>query len=94
MSIQGYPVIDAHAHIMPMRMIKPAPLAEWRRTYGAKTDEIRAILESPERVLAHLDQEGIDKVVCINYCSFPAFHSSTRQFYHSIAHMINTLRTG
>ena len=73
MSIQGYPVIDAHAHIMPMRMIKPAPLAEWRRTYGAKTDEIRAILESPERVLAHLDSEGVDKVVCINYIARELF---------------------
>ena len=27
MSINGYPIIDAHAHIMPVRMIKPAPLA-------------------------------------------------------------------
>ena len=34
MSINGYPVIDAHTHIMPMRMIKPAPLSEWRKTYG------------------------------------------------------------
>jgi predicted TIM-barrel fold metal-dependent hydrolase len=73
MSIQGYPVIDAHAHIMPMRMIKPAPLAEWHRTYGEKTDEIRAILESPERLLAHLDHEGINKVVCINYIARELF---------------------
>ncbi len=73
MSIQGYRVIDAHAHIMPMRMIKPTPLAEWRRTYGEKTDEIRATLESPERVLAHLDREGVDKVVCINYIARELF---------------------
>ena len=71
--IHGYPVIDAHAHIMPMRMIKPAPLAEWHRTYGEKTDEIRAILESPEKLLAHLDREGIDKVVCINYIARDLF---------------------
>jgi hypothetical protein len=30
--INGYRVIDAHAHIMPMRMIKPAPLAERHKT--------------------------------------------------------------
>jgi predicted TIM-barrel fold metal-dependent hydrolase len=73
MSIQGYPVIDAHAHIMPMGMIKPAPLAEWRKTYGDKTDEIRAILDSPQKLLAHLDREGIDKVVCINYIARELF---------------------
>src|SRR3990172_8393364 len=73
MSIHGYPVIDAHAHIMPMRLIKPGPFAEWRKTYGDKVGEIREILESPEKLLAHLDREGIDKVVCINYIARDIF---------------------
>ena len=49
MSINGYPIIDAHAHIMPVRMIKPAPLALWRETYKnmpfgrpASVDEVAA----------------------------------------------------
>ncbi|OFV96557.1 MAG: hypothetical protein A3H28_03140 [Acidobacteria bacterium RIFCSPLOWO2_02_FULL_61_28] len=73
MSIHGYPVIDAHAHIMPMRMIKPGPLAEWRKTYGDKVAEIQETLEDPQKLLAHLDREGIDKVVCINYIARDLF---------------------
>jgi len=73
MSINGYPVIDAHAHIMPMRLIKPGPFAEWRRTYGDKVDEIRETLEDPKKLLAHLDREGIEKVVCINYIARDIF---------------------
>jgi predicted TIM-barrel fold metal-dependent hydrolase len=73
MSINGYPVIDAHAHIMPMRLIKPGPFAEWRRTYGDKVNEIRETLEDPKKLLAHLDREGIEKVVCINYIARDIF---------------------
>ena len=73
MSINGYPVIDAHAHIMPMRLIKPGPFAEWRKTYGDKVGEIREILENPQKLLAHLDREGVDKVACINYLARDLF---------------------
>src|SRR5258705_36781 len=66
-SVANLPVIDAHAHIMPMSMIKPGPLAEWHKTYGDKVAEIRATLDSPKLLLEHLDREGIAKVVCINY---------------------------
>ena len=73
MSTLPYPVIDAHAHIMPMRLIKPGPLAEWRKTYGDRLGEIREILENPKRLLEHLDREGIEKVVCINYIARDLF---------------------
>jgi predicted TIM-barrel fold metal-dependent hydrolase len=72
-SIHGYRVIDAHAHIMPMRMIKPVPLAEWRKTYGERVEEIAETLANPAKLLAHLDREGIDKVVCINYIARDLF---------------------
>ena len=71
--LHGYPVIDAHAHIMPMRLIKPGPFAEWRKTYGDKVGEIRETLDDPQKLLAHLDREGIDKVVCINYLARDLF---------------------
>jgi uncharacterized protein len=73
MSIQGYPIIDAHAHIMPMRMIKPVPLAEWSKTYGERVADIRETIANPARLLAHLDREGVDKVVCINYIARDLF---------------------
>lgn len=51
MRTNNYPVIDAHAHICPIRMIKPGPLAEWRKTYGDKLDSIRETLEDPKLLL-------------------------------------------
>src|SRR3972149_4238081 len=73
MSTKTYPAIDAHAHIAPIRMIKPGPMAEWERTYGDRLGEILEILESPKRLLEHLDREGIEKVVCINYIARDLF---------------------
>lgn len=73
MSTNSYPVIDAHAHIMPMRLIKPGPLAEWHKTYGDRVAEIRETLENPKKLLEHLDREGIEKVVCINYIARDLF---------------------
>lgn len=73
MSINSYPIVDAHAHIMPVRVIKPAPLALWRETYRDKADEIIETLESPAKLLAHMDREGIEKVVCINYIARDVF---------------------
>ena len=58
---------------MPMRMIKPAPLAEWRKTYGDKVPEIAETIATPDKLLTHLDNEGIDKVVCINYIARDLF---------------------
>lgn len=73
MSSNSFGVIDAHAHIMPMRLIKPGPLAEWHKTYGDRVNEIRETLEDPKKLLAHLDREGIAKVVCINYIARDLF---------------------
>lgn len=73
MNTSEYRVIDAHAHIMPMRLLKPAVLVEWQKTYGDKIDEIRKTLEDPKLLLAHMDREGIEKVVCINYIARDIF---------------------
>jgi predicted TIM-barrel fold metal-dependent hydrolase len=73
MSTDNFRVIDAHAHIMPMRLIKPGPLAEWRKTYGDRVEEIKRTLEDPKLLLAHMDRDGIEKVVCINYIARDLF---------------------
>jgi predicted TIM-barrel fold metal-dependent hydrolase len=73
MTSPDYRVIDAHAHIMPMRLLKPAVLVEWHKTYGDRVDEIRRTLEDPKLLLAHMDREGIEKVVCINYIATDIF---------------------
>ena len=73
MSTPSYPAIDAHAHITPLRMMKPGPMEEWKRTYGDKLGEILEIVENPRRLLEHLDREAIEKVVCINYIARDIF---------------------
>lgn len=57
-----------HVHIPPWRMLKPDILPLWER---GKEDfaQIREITEDPEKLLAHLDGEGVERAVLINYVS-------------------------
>ena len=41
---------------MPMRLLKPAVMVEWHKTYGDRVDEIRKTLEDPKLLLAHMDR--------------------------------------
>ncbi|HLE30337.1 MAG TPA: amidohydrolase family protein [Anaerolineales bacterium] len=61
-----YPVIDAHVHIMPWEQVRPDAAA--RMAAGRKDfDEIQAICRDPYRLMAHMDERGIEKLVMINY---------------------------
>ncbi|MBI4565388.1 MAG: amidohydrolase [Planctomycetes bacterium] len=62
------PVIDAHVHIQPWDMIKPGAL---RLMQGKRTDfqELHEIMYSPPKLLKHLDREGIERIVTVNYVS-------------------------
>jgi len=60
-----YPVIDAHVHIMPWEQVRPDAAA--RMAAGRKDfDEIQAICRDPYRLMAHMDERGIEKLVMIN----------------------------
>ena len=61
-------VIDAHVHIQPWKMIKPAHLAMMQ---GKRPDipQLTEIMYSPEKLIAHLDRERIERIVSINYVS-------------------------
>ncbi len=61
-------VIDAHVHIQPWEQMKPDVLAAMRRGH-ADFEELLAYSRSPDRFLAHLDREGIEKAVLVNYVS-------------------------
>ncbi len=61
-------VFDAHIHIQPWEQMKPDVLATMRRGH----DDFEAILgfsRSPDSLLRHLDREGIEKAVLVNYVS-------------------------
>lgn len=62
------PVIDAHVHIQPWRILKPALLErfEARRPDGRR---IRELMYDPGEFVRHLDRERIERVVSINYVS-------------------------
>lgn len=63
-----YGVIDAHVHIMPWEQIRPEALALMA---GGRDDfeSIQAITRDPHRLIAHMDERGIEKLVMINYLS-------------------------
>jgi hypothetical protein len=62
------PVIDAHIHIQPFHMMKPAVQETfWQRK--ANRAELESLAEDPRRLLRQLDAEGIERVGLINYVS-------------------------
>jgi predicted TIM-barrel fold metal-dependent hydrolase len=61
-------VFDAHIHIQPWEQMKPGVLATMRRGH----DDFETLLgysRSPDSFLRHLDREGIEKAVLVNYVS-------------------------
>lgn len=62
------PVIDAHVHIQPWRMIKPAALALFKDR-RPDAERICELMYDPAAFLKHLDAERIERVVSINYVS-------------------------
>src|SRR5437868_2132498 len=59
-------VFDVHVHIQPWSMLAPEviPLIDDASHAGVKD-----ILESPESVVRYLDEQGVERVCCINYVS-------------------------
>lgn len=63
-----YPVIDAHVHIMPWDQIQPA--AKARLSTDRKDSAlIEAVCSDPARLIAYMDELGVEKLVMINYIS-------------------------
>jgi uncharacterized protein len=57
-------VFDVHVHVQPWQMMRPDALALIDRPERAG---LREILSSPDRLVAHLDAEGVERICCINY---------------------------
>ncbi len=62
------PVIDAHVHVQPWRMIKPEALA-LMKARRADADSLLELMYDPAAFVRHLDRERIERVVSINYPS-------------------------
>ncbi|HEY1272554.1 MAG TPA: amidohydrolase family protein [Terriglobales bacterium] len=59
-------ITDCHVHIHPLEMIKPAALEVIKRK-RADFHRIEEYCRSPQAFLEHMDHEGVDRAVLINY---------------------------
>ena len=74
-------VFDVHIHVQPWEMIKPEALA--LLDDDAHSD-VAPLLESPERLIAYLDENEVNRACCINYVS-PDVMGFTREVNDWIA---------
>ena len=63
-----YGIIDAHVHIAPIRMMNPRALALMQQR-RPEFDFLLSVMDSPEVLLRHMDAEGVERLVAINYVS-------------------------
>lgn len=61
-------IIDAHIHIQPWEQMKPEVLATMRRGHD-DFDTLIGYTRSPASLLDHLDREGVERAVLVNYVS-------------------------
>lgn len=66
--IHGHRVLDAHVHLHPAWMMKPAVKAMFEAERSDVPD-IRRYESDPDAFLAHLDREGVDAAAVVNYVS-------------------------
>jgi uncharacterized protein len=74
-------VFDVHVHVQPWEMVKPEPLAMIDDPSHADAKEI---LSSPGNLLRYLDEQGVERICCINYVS-PDVMGFTREVNDWIA---------
>jgi uncharacterized protein len=66
--IHGHRVLDAHVHMQPWELLKPAPRAMMEAGRKDVAEQL-AYQQDPARFEAHLEAEGIDAAVLVNYVS-------------------------
>lgn len=64
--IDGYDVVDAHIHVQPWEMLRPEVAKQMK---GPRKDlgRIEEVFRDPARLVALLDEEGIETAFLINY---------------------------
>lgn len=81
-------IFDVHIHVQPWEMVKPEVLAMIDDESHANAKDI---LSSPENLLRYLDDEGVERVCCINYVS-PDVMGFTRETNDWIANFTKNHR--
>ncbi|MCA1812957.1 MAG: amidohydrolase family protein [Halobacteriales archaeon] len=60
-------VTDIHVHIQPWELLKPEALAFIQHGHPHDAQTIRGFLQSPDKLLAYMDQQGVHRCGLINY---------------------------
>lgn len=60
------PVTDVHVHVQPWEMIRPSVLSAMRKGRDDLA-EIERCFADPGALLAHMDAQGVERMVLINY---------------------------
>jgi uncharacterized protein len=81
-------IFDVHIHVQPWEMVKPEVLA---MIDDESHSNAKDILSSPENLLRYLDDEGVERVCCINYVS-PDVMGFTRETNDWIANFTKNHR--
>jgi predicted TIM-barrel fold metal-dependent hydrolase len=66
--VGGCQVTDFHVHVQPWDMLLPRARAAMEAGRN-DVDRLRAMFDSPVAFLKHLDEEGVERAVLINYVS-------------------------
>lgn len=74
-------IFDVHVHIQPWEMVNPDSLAMIDDPSHANAKDI---LSTPENLLRHMDEQGVERLCCINYVS-PDVMGFTREVNDWIA---------
>lgn len=74
-------IFDVHVHIQPWQMVNPDALAMIDDPSHANAKDI---LSTPENLLRHMDEQGVERLCCINYVS-PDVMGFTREVNDWIA---------
>lgn len=76
--------IDAHVHVQPWRMMKPA-IVEKMKQNRKDMDIILKVMDSSSEFLKHMDSEGVEAAALINYVS-PHIMGFTEDVNEFISH--------
>lgn len=81
-------IFDVHVHVQPWEMLKPEVMAMIDDPSHANAKDV---LSSPDNLLRYLDEEGVERICCINYVS-PDVMGFTRETNDWIANFTKNHR--
>lgn len=71
-ALPDYPIIDAHTHIMPWKLMVPDALERFGMGHS-DFHAIQALTSDPARLLDFMDEHRIERIAMINYVSKEVF---------------------